>query len=331
MDIKIKDRVYGYIDVREPLIIELVSSSVMQRLKGINQAGGPVFIEPKRDITRFEHSVGVWYLLKRYGASLEEQVAGLLHDTPHTAFSHVADFVFQSKDHTFHEKFMEQIIMASEIPAILKKYGIKVKRILDKENFQLLDAELPDLSADRIDYFFRDTRPDKLFPDSLVKQFLDGIFITNSTFYFKDRSLASLYAILFLNAGRLLWLDPNSHGSFFLLAKALRRAIEIGRLKEKDFFKTDKEVFDVLRSIDDSVVKKYVNRLVPGTEFIYTSSSKAEFTGPNKPRVVDPWVEEDGKLVRISSIVPRLKEMFDHFKETYKILSVSEVKKLRSL
>lgn len=151
------DRVYGKIKITNPLIIELIKSSPMQRLKGINQSGGPVFLEPNRDITRYEHSIGVWYLLNKYGANLEEQVAGLLHDTPHTAFSHVIDFVFQSEDHTFHEKFMEKVILFSEIPTILKKYNINVGTILDKERFHLLDAELPDLSADRIDYFLRDT------------------------------------------------------------------------------------------------------------------------------------------------------------------------------
>lgn len=318
------DRVYGKIKISDPLIIELIKSSPVQRLKGINQSGGPVFLEPNRDITRYEHSIGVWYLLKKYGANLEEQVAGLLHDTPHTAFSHVIDFVFQSEDHTFHEKFMEKIILSSEIPVILKKYNIKVETILNKERFHLLDAELPDLSADRIDYFLRDTRPDKLFPDTLVKQFLDGIRIQKSRFYFRDKSLASLYAILFLNAGRLLWLDPNSHGSFFLLAKALKRGIDIGKLVENDFFKTDKEVFEMLKKTNDDVLEKYLDRLTTKTRFIYSEKETAEFYGPNKPRVVDPLVKISGKLVRISSLIPRLKEMFDHYKKTYKVLGVSE-------
>ncbi len=321
---KVIDRVYGKIEVDNLLIAELIDSSPMQRLKRINQSGGPVYLEPRRDITRYEHSIGVWYLLKKYGASLEEQVAGLLHDTPHTAFSHVVDFVFPNEDHTFHEKFTKKVILSSEVPAILKKHGMKVENILDKKRFHLLDADLPDLSADRIDYFLRDTRPDQLFPDSLVKQFLNGINVWKSKFYFKDRSLASLYAILFLNAGRLLWLDPNSHGSFFLLATALKRAIEIGKLTEEDFFKTDSEVFEMLQKIDDKTVKKYVDKLTPQTRFIYAERKKAEFVGPNKPRIVDPWIKESGKLVRISFLVPRLTELFEHYKKTYKFLGVSE-------
>ncbi|MBI3887562.1 HD domain-containing protein [Candidatus Microgenomates bacterium] len=322
----INDRVYGKIEIENKLIAELVGSSPVQRLKHINQSGGPVFLEPSRDITRFEHSIGVYFILKKYGASLEEQVAGLLHDIPHTAFSHVIDFVFPSDDHTFHEQFEEKIILNSEIPAILNKYGLKVQNVLAKENFPLLEAELPDLSADRIDYFLRDTRPDQIFPDSLVKDFLDGIFVKDSVFYFKDKSLASLYSILFLNAGRILWIDPNSHGSFYLLATALKRAMEIGKITLDDFFGTDREVFKKLKEINDEQVKKYVSRLNPSTRFVYVESSLAEFSGPNKPRVVDPLVETPKGLVRISKIVPRLNELFNHYKKSYKILHVSEDK-----
>ena len=318
----INDRVYGKIKIENPLIVELIASSPMQRLKHINQSGGPVFLEPSRDITRYEHSIGVWFILKKYGANLKEQVAGLLHDTPHTAFSHVIDVVFPTEDHTFHEKFTEKVIMNSEIPGILKKHKIKTEDILMKENFPLLEADLPDLSADRIDYFLRDTRPDQIFPNFLVKEFLDNLFVKNSVFYFKDSSLASLYAILFLNSGRLLWLDPNSHGSFYLLAAALKRAMEIGKITLEDFFGTDDQVLEKLKKIDDEMVKKYLNRLNPSTKFIYTESDKAEFSGPNKPRIVDPLVETPKGLVRISKIVPRLSEFFDHYKKTYKILHV---------
>lgn len=322
---QVRDRAFGTIVIDDPLIIELINSPLMQRLQEINQGGAPVFLDSKRDVNRFEHSVGVWYLLKRYGAKKEEQVAGLLHDTPHTAFSHVIDFVYPNADHTFHEKYAEKVILSSTVPEILGRYGIEVNKILDKESFALLDAELPDLSADRIDYFLRDTRVHQLFPDKLVEEFLDGIFVRNSKFYFKDQSLASLYAILFLSAGRLLWLDPDSHGSFFLLAEALKRAIEVHLLKEADFFRTDKEVFEILRKTDDPIIKKYVTRLVPKTKFRYTAEAEAEFVGPNKPRVVDPWVDVDGELHRLSELEPRFAEMFEHYKKTYKVLSVVEV------
>ena len=120
---EIDDRVYGKIQVTEPVLLEIMQSQPVQRLKGIYQAGISIRAIPKLTVTRFEHSVGVMYLLQKLGASVEEQIAGLLHDVPHTAFSHVVDYVFRSKEHDFHEKFHEKIITESGVPIVLKKYA----------------------------------------------------------------------------------------------------------------------------------------------------------------------------------------------------------------
>lgn len=51
----------------------------------------------------YDHSMGVFVILRARGAPLEEQIAGLLHDVSHTAFSHVGDWVYgkenQDKDY----------------------------------------------------------------------------------------------------------------------------------------------------------------------------------------------------------------------------------------
>ena len=152
----INDRIYGTTKIQEPVLIDLIDSYPLQRLKGINQAGASQYAIKGKDVTRYEHSLGVMILLKKLNASLEEQIAGLLHDTPHTAFSHVIDFVFKSKNHDFHEKFHEEIITNSEIPTILKEYGFDTERFFNESNFPLLEKPLPDLCADRIDYTLRD-------------------------------------------------------------------------------------------------------------------------------------------------------------------------------
>src|SRR3989339_131162 len=130
---EIKDRVYGQVNITEPVILELMASGPLQRLKGIKQSLS------NQTVSRYEHSLGVMILLKILKAPLEEQIAGLLHDVPHTAFSHVIDYVFVSSEHSheFHEKFHEQMIKKSEIPKILAKYNYDVNKILDEDNFSL--------------------------------------------------------------------------------------------------------------------------------------------------------------------------------------------------
>ena len=110
---KIEDRVYGDFIVKEGVLIDLMESIPMQRIKGVNQAGASQYLFSGRDVSRYEHCVGVMILLDKLGAGLEEKIAGLLHDVPHTAFSHVVDFVYRDNNdnHDFHERFHEKIIM----------------------------------------------------------------------------------------------------------------------------------------------------------------------------------------------------------------------------
>ena len=74
---EINDCVYGKCEITEPVLVELIHSKPLQRLKGIMQSGARVYIFSNRDVTRYEHCVGVMLLLRKLGASIEEQIAGL--------------------------------------------------------------------------------------------------------------------------------------------------------------------------------------------------------------------------------------------------------------
>src|SRR3989338_5650431 len=154
----IKDRVYGNVEISEPVLLEIINSPTLQRLKDIDQAG---YFEPHFSGTRhsrFEHSVGVCSLLKNYGAPIEEQIAGLIHDVSHSAFSHCIDYVLDvgsEKEHNHQDNVFDEFVRKSEIPEILKKYNLDLDYILDDQNFPLKEKDLPDLCADRIDYSLR--------------------------------------------------------------------------------------------------------------------------------------------------------------------------------
>lgn len=322
----ITDRIHGKIVVDEPVIAELIQSAPMQRLKRISQDGAPHFIQPIRDVTRFEHSVGAWYLSHLYHRPIEEQIASLLHDVPHTAFSHVIDIVMKDIDDAYHDKFTKEIILASDIPAILKKHGVDIDKVLDKENYHLLENDLPDISVDRWDYFMRDGYMFGLLPKQTIKLFLKSIKEKNAQFYFEDLHVASLFAMMFIACDRLIWLDPTSHGSFYLLADVLQYAVQAGILTEKDLFKTDQDVLDILQAAHDERIDGLLDRLQPGKEFEYTTEDSAEYYGRNKPRFVDPLIEQDGELKRVSEIVPSVRGYFDEFKAQYQWIGVSQMR-----
>src|SRR5271157_3470519 len=158
----ISDRIYGNIDVREDVLLELMDSEPMRRLKGVSQHGYPE--ETKTAFphySRYEHSVGVMLLLKRLGAETEEQIAGLLHDASHTAFSHIIDWVLgdPSKE-AYQDSTLKSYIQDSGLSRIISKHGFDAEAISGMEynsKYGLLERKAPDLCADRVDYALRDS------------------------------------------------------------------------------------------------------------------------------------------------------------------------------
>lgn len=150
----LEDILYGKFEV-DGVLEELLLSVPMQRLKGVHQGGAIFLVDPSQKHTRFEHSLGVLWLVRNFGGGLEEQIAALLHDVSHTAFSHVGDQVFNYPGEDYHEQIFDEVINRSEIPAILAKYGYD-QALQHFNQYTLLEQPLPELCADRIDYTLRD-------------------------------------------------------------------------------------------------------------------------------------------------------------------------------
>ena len=114
---EIRDVIYGTFEIEEQVLVDLINSKPVQRLKTIEQQGLPEEYDIFPGYKRYEHSVGVMLLLKKLKASIEEQITGLLHDVSHTAFSHVVDWVMGDRvKEDFQDKVHQDIISNSEIP-----------------------------------------------------------------------------------------------------------------------------------------------------------------------------------------------------------------------
>ena len=114
------DRVYGDSVIDDPAILALIDCPTFRRLGGIRQAGPSALAFPFKTVTRYEHSLGAHLLLKRLEASPKEQVAGLLHDISHTAFSHAVDFVFASEAQDHHEGLKPEFLNRPDLAAAIR-------------------------------------------------------------------------------------------------------------------------------------------------------------------------------------------------------------------
>ena len=311
----IKDRVYGEVDVTEEVLIELINSKPVQRLKGINQHGTSRLSLYPEPVSRYEHSVGVMVLLRLLGASLEEQIAGLLHDVPHTAFSHVIDWVYKSKEQDFHEKFHEKIVMNSEIPQILQKFGFDIDRILDEHNFSLLERSAPDLCADRIDYTLRDYTL-VMNSNSRALEMFKAMIVKNNEIVFNDKKQAKNFTDINLWMGQSWWANIVDVARYQVFANAIQIALDNKIITESDLFHDDAWVYDKLVNSGNEEILAELNLLNLDFECVHDPDDYV-FHSFAKFRYVDPKVLVDNETKRISELFTEMKSVFE--KERVKI------------
>jgi len=309
---KYTDRVYGEFEITEPVILELINSPSLQRLKDIDQAGyRPLWVKPNVDTgeydhSRFAHSLGVYLLLHKYDASLEEQIAGLIHDVSHSAFSHCIDYVLDSgseKKHNHQDNIFDRFIRRTEIPAIIKKYSFDLEYILNDKNFPLKERELPDLCADRIDYSLRTAIIFGELSDEDKKYILEDLTAQDNNWVFKNFESAKKYAELFLKLNRDYYAGLASAVMFRTVGDCLRYALQKGYIREDDLYTTDKIVIEkIKRFLDkDEKLKLFWERM---NNKIKISNNPNDYDAQVfcKSRIVNPLFLDNGSLKRISEI-----------------------------
>jgi uncharacterized protein len=306
----IDDRVYGKIEIIEPVLIELINSAPLKRLKGVYNSCIFYSVAPWKNFTRYEHSLGVMLFLKLKGATLKEQIAGLLHDVPHTVFSHTVDFVFNDEKFEFHEKFHHKIINESEIPNILEKHGYNVEYMLDEKNFGLLEQNIPNLCADRIDYTLREfvARDGQ---SKEIQAYLKHMVVDDNMFVFDDEIIAKEFSIKFLEMIKN-WGSPVDLATQQIFVQLLKIGINEKIITQEDLFTTDKLVLDKLKVAKNSQIDELLKQLNPKLRVI-NDDIDCDYYSKEKNRYLDPIILPNKK--RVSEIYPEYYLLLQTHKE----------------
>jgi len=304
------DRVYGEFEITEPVILELIGSPSLQRLKHIDQAGykplwaKPETVVPGYDHSRFAHSVGVYLLLYKYQATVEEQIAGLLHDISHSAFSHCIDYILDGgseKEHSHQDNMHDSFVKNSEIPAVLKKYGFDIDYLLDDKNFPLKENNLPDICADRIDYSLKTAVIFGEINREEVTYLLDNLIVENNQWVFKNFESAKKYAELFLRLNNIYYCNLASAVMFRAVGDCLKHSLEKGYITEGDLYKTDDEVIDeVKKHLKTDTKLRILWDRMNGKIKAKNNAKYFEAEVFCKSRVIDPLFKQNNIFKRVS-------------------------------
>lgn len=312
------DIVYGSESINEPVLTDLIESAAVQRLQGVLQHGISGLVGVTAPITRFEHSMGAMLLVRRLGAPLREQIAALLHDVSHTAFSHVIDYVFNNHDgQSYHDEMKAQYMAGTDLPAILAAHGYDWRDFLDEARFPLLEQPAPRLCADRLDYFLRDSLELGLATPVEVRQALDSLVVANQ--YSADVCIAcsSVEAARWLGytyiaADDASWANFREVGLYEVTAQAIRTAMRLGVLTNADFWTTDEAVWARLREHSNPELQAQLRLVSLKTRFVW-DEVKPTFWVSTKLRTIDPDVWRDGTLQPLSTLDPD----FAHHRRDY--------------
>jgi HD superfamily phosphohydrolase len=253
----LNDPIYGFIQIPNSLIFDIIEHPYFQRLRRIAQMGFSNLVYPGANHTRFNHALGCIHLMqkavrvlrfKQVEISEEEEnalcIAILLHDVGHGAFSHalehsiVSDISHEEISlkfmHKLNDEFKGELALAIEIFT-----GNYPRKFL----CQLISSQL---DIDRLDYLKRDSfytgvaegniSSDRLIVMMNVKD--DALVIEQKGIYSVEK---------FLVARRLMYWQVYLHKTGLvaenMLVNVLKRAKELAEQGSDLFASTSLKYF----------------------------------------------------------------------------------------
>jgi HD superfamily phosphohydrolase len=282
----IKDCIHRLINI--PTICkQFIDTPEFQRLRHIKQLGLAYLVYPSAVHSRFEHSIGVMHLagividnLITHGADISirdkelVQIAGLLHDVGHIAFSHLFDYMLEEKGISVLHEERSIIILRSINTRInvlsegeLIKISYMIKGIIPEMSnkkflYEIINNKAFGLDVDRLDYLQRDlfhTGMGTFQPDYLIS----CLRIKNNRLSLLNKGKEDLES-LYETRKRLLTLICR-HKTVLMIELLIRQGIKllgyIDNWDKTDWLELDDiKVYYMLRQYCPNIINTIENR-----------------------------------------------------------------------
>jgi HD superfamily phosphohydrolase len=296
----INDPIYGFVDIPNELIFDIIQHPYFQRLRRISQMGLSFLVYPGAHHTRFHHAIGAMHLMqtalntlknKEVEISPEEEeatlIAILLHDIGHGAFSHALEYSILNTSHEtislqlmqkLNEEFKGKLDLAIQI--FSGKYHKKF----------LLELISSQIDVDRLDYLRRDSFysgviEGQVNSDRLIKMFN----VKDNQLVIDEKGIYSVEK--FIISRRLMYWQVYLHKTGMMLEKILEkilaRAVELLShhkplflddnlrfLFEDDMQLQNNKSIEIFTLIDDSDILYHIKKWTNNQDFILSYLSK---------------------------------------------------------
>ena len=211
--------------------------------------------------SRLDHSLGVALIVWHFTHDKAQTIAGLLHDISTPVFSHVSDF---RKGDALTQTATEEPTAAmvredAELGRLLAEDGLTAAQVEDYHIYPIADNEIPQLSADRLEYMFPSGMAlDGSWTMEEIRSCYNDLTILKNEegkneLGFKTLEIAELYCEHFCMIGHILQLNENKL-TLQLLGQIMNLAEKAGLLTENDFMTlSEKEVMEKLDSMIEEV------------------------------------------------------------------------------
>jgi len=245
----LNDPVYGFINIPDEIIYDIIEHPFFQRLRRIKQLGMTHLVYPSAVHSRFSHALGAMFLMgealqtlqnKGHDITPEEfeaaRLAILLHDIGHGPFSHALEYsIVKNVSHEelsllfmqkLNEEFDGKLSMAISI--FKNEYH---KHFLH----QLVSSQL---DVDRMDYLRRDSFFTGVTEGAVgTQRIIKMLEIDNDKIVVEHKGIYSIES--FLNSRRIMYWQVYLHKTVLsaehMLMNILKRAKEVSKRGEKLF------------------------------------------------------------------------------------------------
>lgn len=237
----LNDPVYGFIDMPVGVNLEIVEHPWFQRLRHIRQLGLSFLVYPGAIHTRFQHTIGAYFLINQAIAEIrskgleiskdEEEAVGaaiLLHDIGHGPFSHALEF-------SLLEGISHEVISQAIMHSLNRQFGgrlnlaIKIFQNKYRRGFlhQLISSQL---DMDRLDYLKRDSFFSGVSEGIIgTERIIKMLDVRNDKLVVEAKGIYSIEK--FLIARRLMYWQVYLHKTVLvaeqMLIQIIRRAREL--------------------------------------------------------------------------------------------------------